>query len=348
MHWKKFQEVAAQAFRQIGCVVEEDISVEGARAKHDVDVLVSFDIHGFKVKWVLECKAWNTNIPKEKVMALKSIVEDVGADKGFIISKIGFQPGATESAKSTNIELITLDELKKVISASVVPFISFPKLSHISVPKVVAVSDSVLKNLRNPEPGTHPDIYREYLLLNGCQRTQKAAAAGLSKIPTTDSVVLLVERLGNFWGVGSIKSSINALSKLANIGSVLGLLATLLLDSRFYYEKLEAVAKALKKAGDLDAFDMVQSILNSRLHNGMEMSYRLSKQVPSDVQHLLNCGNQDVMHGLVLASFFNQSIWAEGVLVEGAVDESIEYADKAIPGLVKVVSRIDLTKWHQI
>lgn len=348
MHWKKFQEVTAQVFRQIGCVVEEDISVEGARAKHDVDVLVSFDSHGFKVKWVLECKAWNTNIPKEKVMALKSIVEDVGADKGFIISKIGFQPGATESAKSTNIELITLDELKKVISASIVPIIVFPDLSHISIPKVEVVSDFVINNLRNPELGTHPDIYKEYLLLNGCQRTQKAAAAGLSKIPTTDSVILLVERLGNFWGVESIKSSINALSKLAHNGSVLGLLATLLLDSRFYYEKLEAVAKALKKIGDLDAFNLVASILNSRLPNGMEMSYRLSKQVPIDVKLLLNCGNQDVIHGLVLASFFNQSVWAESVFIEGAVDESIEYADKVIPGLVYVINRVDLTRWHQI
>ncbi len=348
MHWKKFQEVTAQVFRQIGCVVKEDISVEGARSKHDVDVLVGFDSHGFKVKWVLECKAWNTNIPKEKVMALRSIVEDVGADKGFIISKIGFQPGATESAKSTNIELITLDELKEIISASVVPFMNFPEPSHRPLPKVMTVSGLALKNLRNPEIGTHPDIYRAYLLLNRCQRTQKAAAAGLSKIHTTYSVVLLVERLGNFWGVESIKSSINALSKLANNGSVLGLLATLLLDSRFYYEKLEAVAKSLKNMGDLDAFNMFQRILNNRLPNGMEMSYRLSKQVSIDVQHLLNCKNLDVIHGLVLTSFFNQSVWAEGVLIKGAVEESIEYADKKIPGLVNVINRIDLTKWHQI
>lgn len=348
MDWKKFQEVTAQTFRQIGCDVNEDVSVEGARAKHDVDVLVSFDTHGFKVKWVLECKAWNTNIPKEKVMALKSIVEDVGADKGFIISKIGFQAGAIASAQSTNIELITLDELKQVISGSVVPFISFPEQAQASVQMVEAVSDSVLNNLRNPKPETHPEIYREYLILSGCQKTQKAAAAGLSKIPSTDSVVLLVERLGNFWGVGSIKSAISALSKLSDNGSILGLLATLLLDSRFYYEKLEAVAKALKKTGDLDTQKLVQSILNSRLHNGMEMSYRLSKKVPSDVRLLLSCQNDDVIHGLVLASFFNQSIWAEDVLVKGAVDKSIEYADKTIPGLIEVINGIDLLRWHQI
>lgn len=348
MHWKKFQEVTAQAFRQIGCVAEEDICVEGARAEHDIDVLVTFDSHGFKVKWILECKAWNTNIPKEKVLTLKSIVEDVGADKGFIISKNGFQPGAIKSAESTNIELITLDKLKKIISSSVVPFINFPEPSSVLAPKVTTVSDAILKNLRNPELGAHPDIYREYLLLNGCQRTQKAAAAGLSKIPSTDSVVLLVERLGNFWGVGAIKSSINALSKLADNGSVLGLLTTLLLDSRFYYEKIEAAAKALKKAGDPVDFDVFQSVLNNKLPNGMEMSYRLAKQVPSDVLRLLGCKNRDVIHGLVLSSFFNQSTWAEDVLVQGAIDESIEYADKTIPGLVNVINSIDLTKWHQI
>jgi Restriction endonuclease len=346
MHWKKFQEVAAQSFRQIGCVAEEDISVKGARAEHDVDVLVTFDSYGFKVKWILECKAWNTNIPKEKVLALKSIVEDVGADKGLIICKNGFQPGAIKSAVHTNIELVSLDELKRVIASSIIPFISFPRLIPFATSTEVEVSDVILKNLRSPNMDTHPDIYREYLLSNGCQRTQRAAAKGLSKIHSTDSVVLLVERLGIFWGMGAIESSIDALVKLAEKGSVLGMLSTLFLDSRFYYEKIEASAKALKATGDIKSHDIFQGILNSKLSKGMDMSYRLSKKVPNDIQYLANCSNDEVTHGLVLAAFFNQSIWAEKVLVEGAIDESIEYAEETIPGLVTVISNIDLTKLY--
>ena len=348
MHWKKFQEIAAQSFRQIGCLAEEDISVKGARAEHDVDVLVTFDSHGFKVKWILECKAWNTNIPKEKVLALKSIVEDIGADKGFIICKNGFQPGAIKSAEHTNIELISLGDLKRIIASSIVPFIGFLKPIPFAAPTKNEVSEVLLKNLRSPNVDTHPDIYREYLLLSGCQRTQKAAATGLSKIHSEGSVVLLVERLGNVWGVEAIKSSIEALAKLAKKGGILGIFSTLFLDSRFYYEKLEATAKALKITGDIKSYDLVQSILSSKLSTGMDMSYRLSKKVSDDIQCLANCSNDEVAHGLVLAAFFNQSIWAEKLIIEGFVDESIKYAEKTIPGLVSVISKIDLTKWHQI
>jgi len=348
MYWKKFQEVTAQLFRQIGCTAKEDVRVKGARAEHDIDVLVTFDAHGFKVKWVLECKAWNTNIPKEKVLALKSIVNDIGADKGLIICKKGFQPGAIKSAENTNIELISLDDLRKIISSNLIPYISTSKSITIKEPRAAIVSDAILQNLRNPKAGTHPDIYREYLLKNGCQRTQKAAATGLSKIPSSESIVLLVERLGNFWGVSAIKSSINALSKIAGQGSILGLLATVLLDSRFYYEKLEATAKSLVKIGDQDTYNIIQAILRNKLPNGMEASYRLSKKVPNDIECLLACKNREVIHGLVLASFFNQSIWAEDVVIEGAIDESIEYADEVIPGLVNAISKFDLAKWHQI
>jgi hypothetical protein len=46
-------------------------------------------------------------VPKEKVLALKSIVEDLGADRGIIVSEAGFQPGAEDAARGTNITLVT-------------------------------------------------------------------------------------------------------------------------------------------------------------------------------------------------------------------------------------------------
>ena len=49
-------------------------------------------------------------IPKEKVLALRTIVDDIGADKGFIISQVGFQSGAIEACQNTNIQLYTFEE----------------------------------------------------------------------------------------------------------------------------------------------------------------------------------------------------------------------------------------------
>lgn len=61
--------------------------------------------------WIIECKAWKNNIPKEKVTALSAIVQDVGADRGFLLSEVGFQSGAIRAARSSNITLTSLEDL---------------------------------------------------------------------------------------------------------------------------------------------------------------------------------------------------------------------------------------------
>jgi hypothetical protein len=90
-----------------------NVSLKGVRTQHDIDVLVVTKFLGADIKWVVEAKYWKSNVPKEKVLALRSIVDEVGADKGFLISAKGFQTGAVEAALKTNIQLVTFDELKE-------------------------------------------------------------------------------------------------------------------------------------------------------------------------------------------------------------------------------------------
>ncbi len=120
MNWKKFQAVTADLFKGLGCSAEIDEVVEGARARHKIDVWVTFIKFGLEIKWVIECKFWNRNVTKEKVLALKSILDDVGADRGVLISKIGFQSGAIHASKNTNITLTIFEELKDIINDEMV------------------------------------------------------------------------------------------------------------------------------------------------------------------------------------------------------------------------------------
>jgi hypothetical protein len=109
--WEKYQNKVAEYFRKLGCNAEVNKTVKGIRSKHKVDVWVVFKHFGIEHRYVVECKDWENPIPKEKVLTLKSIVEDIGADKGILIAESGFQPGAFNSANSTNILLTTLKEL---------------------------------------------------------------------------------------------------------------------------------------------------------------------------------------------------------------------------------------------
>ena len=113
MNWRRYQEETAEFFRSLGCEADVEAKVLGARAEHRIDVWVRFNKFGIETKWVIECKYWNSSVTKEKVLALQRVVEDVGADRGILVSTAKYQRGAVRVAEKTNITLTNLDELKE-------------------------------------------------------------------------------------------------------------------------------------------------------------------------------------------------------------------------------------------
>ena len=113
LDWYNFQEEICKHFISIGAEAKTNQTIKGARTEHDIDILVKTKFLGEDLTWIVEAKYWKSNVPKEKVLALRTIVDDIGVDRGFIISQNGFQSGAYEAAKNTNIKLKTFDELKQ-------------------------------------------------------------------------------------------------------------------------------------------------------------------------------------------------------------------------------------------
>ncbi|WP_321938077.1 restriction endonuclease [Burkholderia cepacia] len=109
--WRVYQQDVAELFKSLGCSVEVEKEVTGARGTHVVDVLAQTTFAGVGITWVIECKLWNTAIPKEKVLALAQVASDVGADRAFLLSESGFQAGAIRVAQNTNITLTSLQVL---------------------------------------------------------------------------------------------------------------------------------------------------------------------------------------------------------------------------------------------
>jgi hypothetical protein len=113
--WKQYQEATAQFFRSLGLNADVELDVAGVRGLHSVDVFVKGSYYGIDFKWVVECKAWKSNVPKEKVMVLAAIVQDVGADRGFLLSEKGFQSGAIRAASNSNITLASIGDLSLTV-----------------------------------------------------------------------------------------------------------------------------------------------------------------------------------------------------------------------------------------
>lgn len=109
--WSAYQEEVADFFRRLGLRAETNVRLEGARGVHDVDVVVTFRSAGIDVTWVVECKQWSRPIPKERVLILAGVMDDLGADRGLIVAESGFQAGAIRASLNTSITLTSLDDL---------------------------------------------------------------------------------------------------------------------------------------------------------------------------------------------------------------------------------------------
>lgn len=106
--WHDYQEEAAAFFRSLGLDAQTNVTVQGVRTQHDIDVLVKMNHVGFDVTWAIECKHWKSKVSKLHVLGLRSIVQEIGADRGILLCEAGFQSGAMEAAQLTNVVVTSL------------------------------------------------------------------------------------------------------------------------------------------------------------------------------------------------------------------------------------------------
>ena len=102
-----------------GIEVHQKYKIEGKSGTvHEIDVYYEFQKNEVIHRVIIECKAWNNAVPKEKVLSLKGILEDIPNSVGIIASKKGLQKGAEQYANFHGIKIVTGDKkdiLKKIL-----------------------------------------------------------------------------------------------------------------------------------------------------------------------------------------------------------------------------------------
>ncbi len=109
--WSRYQEEAAEHFRRLGLAASTNVTLAGVRSTHAIDVVVRFERAGIDHLWVVECKDTARPVSKDKVLVLRAILDDVGAERGILLCENGFQSGAKEVAQRTNVVVTSLAEL---------------------------------------------------------------------------------------------------------------------------------------------------------------------------------------------------------------------------------------------
>jgi Restriction endonuclease len=113
--WRDLQEKTCRLFSEMGynAEVSKQVPLAG-RGEKEIDVYVQDPNASYNKVYLIECKLWEGRVAQETVHAFKTVMEETGANTGFIVSKAGFQSGAHAAARFTNIRLLTFEELQHI------------------------------------------------------------------------------------------------------------------------------------------------------------------------------------------------------------------------------------------
>lgn len=114
-NWQDLQDKVCKYLNQAGYQAETTKTIELVRGQVEVDVFATTDDEMLK-QFVCECKYWNTPVSQEKIHAFRTVVQDSGSMFGIFISKSGYQKGAIEAAKCSNVILKDWDGFIEMIA----------------------------------------------------------------------------------------------------------------------------------------------------------------------------------------------------------------------------------------
>jgi hypothetical protein len=309
-NWREYQTEVAEFFRSIGLNASIEQKVAGARGIHNIDVWVTFKRYGFEIKWVVECKFWKSTIPKEKILALHQIVQDVGADRGILLAESGFQAGAIIATKNTSITLTSLDEIRsnaneEIISleltkinkrigyldARLSPFVSdsngtpFP-MSGIGREEIISIMGDLFSLKLASQKGLAEDFPVWHLVEGASTYSQNAYEFCENAVPTLD---LLGEKIEMLYSKASEiereKCSVftqldNAVERLV-IDAEAALFTSSEESTQFESNRLKALS-SMKEVGRLS--EKAKPFARSNLETGLRALMRLL--IDTVYQHL--------------------------------------------------------------
>lgn len=111
-NWRSLQIEVGQILTECKFTVEVEKKIKSPRGGVEIDVFAEECVHGRKYVIACECKFWRKSIPQTVIHSFRTVVQEVGANIGYVISKEGFQSGAFSASEFTNIKLVTWEEFQ--------------------------------------------------------------------------------------------------------------------------------------------------------------------------------------------------------------------------------------------
>jgi tetratricopeptide (TPR) repeat protein len=136
MSWRKYEKEILKYFQETypetNILFNQKIQGKYSKVSRQIDILIEGEIAGYQIMIAVDCKYFTKNIDVKHVESFCSMVEDVEAHQGVLITQKGFSKAAINRAHYGNqkveLDIINFDELKEFQS-----FAAFPYIDHFSV-----------------------------------------------------------------------------------------------------------------------------------------------------------------------------------------------------------------------
>jgi restriction system protein len=93
-NWKSLQNESAGILAECGFAVKIEKKMPAARGEVEIDVYAEETVKGRKYAIACECKHWGAKVPQTIIHSFRTVVNDLGATIGYLISSRGFQSGS--------------------------------------------------------------------------------------------------------------------------------------------------------------------------------------------------------------------------------------------------------------
>lgn len=116
--WQSLQAEVGRILEEYGFGVEVEKKIQSARGVVELDVYAEETVRGRKYAIACECKYWKSRIPQTVVHGFRTVVQEIGANIGYIVSMERFQSGAVAAGDLTNLKLVTWQEFQDIFEES--------------------------------------------------------------------------------------------------------------------------------------------------------------------------------------------------------------------------------------
>jgi restriction system protein len=161
--WQDLQHQTARILEECGFDVELEKKIQTVRGEVEIDVYAEEIVKGRKYRILCECKHWKTRVPQNVIHGFRTVVADIGANVGYLISLNGFQSGAFSAAELTNLELVDWEQFQLAFEET--------WYDEYLSPQIVTDLDPLLTYAEPLAPKWYPDLpdleKQEYVNLKG-------------------------------------------------------------------------------------------------------------------------------------------------------------------------------------